>query len=59
MHKKNKGSDRMLLGEHNGKQYVLEQNPLTKQFRVEVYNNGKKRVYTNSKIMQKYICMFL
>ena len=50
----------MLLGERNGKQYVLEQNPLTKQFRVEVYNNnGKKRVYTNSKIMQKYICMFV
>lgn len=49
----------MLLGERNGKQYVLEQNPLTKQFRVEVYNNGKKRVYTNSKMMQKYICMFL
>ena len=50
----------MLLGERNGRQYILEQNPLTKQFRVEVYNkNGKKRVYTNSKMMQKYICMFL
>lgn len=50
----------MLLGERNGKQYVLEQNPLTKEFRVEVYNKetGNKRVYTNSKIMQKYICMF-
>lgn len=51
----------MLLGEHNGRQYVLEQNPLTKQFRVEIYDKttGKKRVYTNSKIMHKYICMFI
>ena len=51
----------MLLGERNGKQYVLEQNPLTKEFRVEVYdsNTGKKRVYKNSKMKQKYICMFI
>ena len=51
----------MLLGEKDGKQYILEQNPLTKQFRIEVYNtsNGKKRVYTNSKNMQKFICMFI
>lgn len=51
----------MLLGERNGKQYILEQNPLTKEFRIEVYNksNGNKRVYTNSKMMQKLICMFI
>lgn len=51
----------MLLGERNGKQYILEQNPLTKQFRVEVYSKetGSKRTYINSKIMQKYICMFI
>lgn len=51
----------MLLGESNGKQYVLEQNPLTKKFRVEVYNKktGSRRIYTNRTIMQKYICMFV
>lgn len=51
----------MLLGEHNGKQYILEQNPLTKEFRVEVYNKatGKRRVYKGSKIKQKLICMFI
>jgi hypothetical protein len=51
----------MLLGEINGKQYILEQSPLTKQFRVEVYDKttGNKRTYTSSKIMQKYICMFI
>lgn len=51
----------MLLGEKDGKQYVLEQNPLTKQFSVEVYDKttGNKRVYTSSKTMQKYICMFI
>ena len=51
----------MLLGEKDGKQYVLEQNPLTKQFKVEVYDKttGNKKVYTNSKKMQKYICMFI
>lgn len=51
----------MLLGEQNGKQYILEQNSLTKEFRVEVYNKEteNKRVYISSKIMQKYICMFI
>lgn len=51
----------MLLGNKNGKQYVLEQNPLTKEFRVEVYDSktGKKIVYTNSKMKQKFICMFI
>ena len=51
----------MLLGNKNGKQYVLEQNPLTKEFRVEVYDSKteKKRVYTNSKMKQKFICMFI
>lgn len=51
----------MLLGEKDGKQYVLEQNPLTKEFRVEVYDKvtGKRRVYIDSKIKQKYICMFI
>ena len=51
----------MLLGERNGKQYVLEQNPLTKEFRIEVYNKitGKRRTYTNSAIKQKIIYMFI
>ena len=51
----------MLLGERNEKQYILEQNPLTKEFRVEIYNkkNGNKRIYTNSTMMQKFICMFI
>lgn len=51
----------MLLGEKDRKQYVLERSPLTKEFRVEVYNKetGNKRTYTNSKTMQKYICMFI
>ena len=51
----------MLLGERNGKQYVLEQNPLTKEFRVEVYTRatGKRRIYTDSKMKQKLICMFM
>lgn len=51
----------MLLGEHNGKQYVLEQNPLTKEFRVEVNDKetGKKRIYTNSRMMKRLVCMFL
>ena len=51
----------MLLGEHNGKQYILEQNTLTKEFRVEVYDKGtgKKRICTNSRMMKKLVCMFL
>lgn len=51
----------MLLGERDNKQYVLEQNPLTKEFRMEVYDKGtgKKRVYTNSRMMKRLVCMFL
>ncbi len=51
----------MLLGSINKKNYYLEQNPMTKQFRIEVdnLNTGKRRTYTNSCVMRKIICMFI
>lgn len=48
----------MLLQDNNERQVALEQNPLTKEFSVMVYNkiSGKKTTYNNQKMMHKLIC---
>lgn len=51
----------MLIGNKDGKNYYLEQNPLTKELRIEVdaLSTGKRRTYTNKKIIRKIFCMFV
>ena len=48
----------MLLQDNKERQVSLEQNPLTKEFNVVVYNKSaqKKRTYRNQKTMHKLIC---
>ena len=48
----------MLLQDNKERQVVLEQNPLTKDFTVVVYNKSthKKTIYKNQKMMHKLIC---
>lgn len=56
-----KGIGKMLIGNKDGKNYYLEQNPLTKELRIEVdaLSTGKRRTYTNKKIIRKIFCMFV
>ena len=51
----------MLLGSKNRKNYYLQQNPLTKQLKIEVddLETGKRRTYTNRNAVMKMICMFV
>lgn len=51
----------MFIGKKNGKNYYLEQNPLTKELRIEVNTlaNRKRRTYTNKKMIQKIFCMLV
>ena len=48
----------MLLQDNKERQVILEQNPLTKEFSVVIYNKltQKKRTYRNQKTMHKLIC---
>ena len=48
----------MLLQDNKERQVILEQNPLTKEFCIVIYNKvtQKKRTYRNQKIMHKLIC---
>ena len=48
----------MLLQDNDERQVTLEQNPLTKEFSVMIYNkiSGKKIIYKNQKMMHKLIC---
>ena len=48
----------MLLQDNKERQVILEQNPLTKEFSVVIYNKStqKKRTYRNQKTMHKLIC---
>ena len=48
----------MLLQDNKERQVILEQNPLTKEFSVVVYNKltQKKTTYKNQKMMHKLIC---
>ena len=47
----------MLLQDNKERQVILEQNPLTKEFSVVIYNKStqKKRTYRNQKTMHKLI----
>lgn len=51
----------MLIGNRNGKNYYLEQNPLTKRLRIEVdtLSTGSRRTYTNKNIIRKILYMFV
>ena len=48
----------MLLQDNKERQVILEQNPLTKEFSVMVYNkiSGNKRTYKSQKTIHKLIC---
>lgn len=51
----------MLIGNKNGKNYYLEQNPLTKDLRIDVdtLSTGSRRIYTNKDMIRKIFCMFV
>lgn len=51
----------MEIGVKNNKHYYLEQNPLTKEIRIDVddWSNGKHRTYTNKAMMRKIFCMLV
>ena len=48
----------MLLQDNKERQVILEQNPLTKEFCIVIYDKvtQKKRTYRNQKTMHKLIC---
>lgn len=51
----------MQIGTKDGKNYYLEQNPLTKEIRIEVHNwrTRKRRTYTNKAMIRKIFCMLM
>lgn len=51
----------MEIGKKDRKHYYLEQNPLTKEIRIVVddWSNGKRRTYTNKKMIRKIFCMLV
>lgn len=51
----------MLIGYKDGKNYYLEQNPLTKELRIEIdtLSTGSQRTYTNKDMIRKIFCMFV
>lgn len=51
----------MMLGKKDGKTYYLDQDLLTKELRLEVYNieTRKKRIYTNKRMIRKIFCMIV
>lgn len=51
----------MPIGIKNGRHYHLEQNPLTKEIYINVYNckNGKRRTYKNKSMIRKIFCMLV
>lgn len=49
------------IGVRGDRHYYLEQNPLTKELRIEVHNwsTRKRRTYTNKAMMRKIFCMLI